>query len=240
MGRYALEQLRKRGIACHLETRLELGGRRSRGALDRRGDGHRDPGLDGGGETATPRGRRPASGSTRRAGSSDGRRCRSPTSTTPGSPVTAAAIPDLANGPGTWTSPSAQHAVRQAKVLGDNIVASLRGFPAKDYHHKYVGSVASLGLYKGVAQVYGIKLKGFVAWFMHRTYHMSRMPTFARKAQVLIDWTQAFFFRREIVSLWGMHEPFQEFQEAAGAPPPPRGLGGSGSPGFVSKGNDLD
>jgi len=44
------------------------------------------------------------------------------------------------------------------------------------------------------------------------------VPTLARKAQVLIDWTQAFFFRREIVSLWSMHEPFKEFAEAAGTP----------------------
>jgi NADH dehydrogenase len=72
-----------------------------------------------------------------------------------------------------------------------------------------------------VAQVYGIKLKGFPAWFMHRTYHMSRVPTFARKLQVVVDWTQALFFRREIVSLWSMHEPFKEFAEAA-APAAPK------------------
>jgi NADH dehydrogenase len=70
-----------------------------------------------------------------------------------------------------------------------------------------------------VAQVYGVKLKGFPAWFMHRTYHMSRVPTTARKAQVLIDWTQAFFFRREIVGLWSFHEPFKEFAEAASERP---------------------
>ncbi len=134
----------------------------------------------------------------------------------------AGAIPDLSAEPGTWTSPSAQHAVRQAKTLADNIIAALRGFPLEDYKHKYVGSVASLGLYKGVAQVYGIKLKGFPAWFMHRTYHMSRMPTLARKVQVLIDWNQAFFFRREIVSLWGMHEPFEEFHQAAEAGSTPK------------------
>jgi NADH:ubiquinone reductase (H+-translocating) len=129
------------------------------------------------------------------------------------------AIPDLAN-PGEWYTPSAQHAVRQAKTLGNNLIAALRGFELKNYEHKYVGSVASLGLYKGVAQVYGIKLKGFPAWFMHRTYHVSRVPTFGRKLNVVVDWTQALFFRREIVSLWGMHAPFQEFQEAAGVLPP--------------------
>ena len=51
--------------------------------------------------------------------------------------------------------------------------------------------MASLGLYKGVAQVYGVKLKGLPAWFMHRTYHVSRVPTFNRKARVVADWTLA-------------------------------------------------
>jgi NADH dehydrogenase len=80
-----------------------------------------------------------------------------------------------------------------------------------------------------VAQVYGIKLKGFPAWFMHRTYHMSRVPTLARKLQVLVDWTQAFFFRREIVSLWSIHEPFKEFTEAAAPPPQPPAPGHDGA-----------
>ena len=105
--------------------------------------------------------------------------------------------------------------MRQAKQLANNILAVLRGNQPGEYRHKYVGSVASLGLHKGVAQVYGIKLKGFPAWFMHRTYHMSRVPTLARKLQVIIDWTQALFFKREIVSLWSMHEPFKEFAAAA-------------------------
>src|SRR5215204_249830 len=90
-----------------------------------------------------------------------------------------AAVPDLTSKvPGATTGPNAQHAVRQAKLLGDNIAAMLRGRTPKNYEHRYVGSVASLGLHKGVAEVYGIKVKGFLAWFMHRTYHISKMPTF--------------------------------------------------------------
>jgi len=126
-----------------------------------------------------------------------------------------AAVPDLTS-PGAFCSPSAQHAVRQARQLGDNLAAVLRGEPTTDYRHAYAGSVASLGLYQGVAQVYGVKLKGFPAWFMHRTYHMSRMPTFSRKAQVVLDWTQALLFRREVVGLWSMREPTKQFHEAAG------------------------
>jgi NADH dehydrogenase len=127
----------------------------------------------------------------------------------------AVAVPDLTMPEGTECAPNAQHAVRQSKVLADNIVAALRGFPLHEYKHKYVGSVAGLGLYKGVANVYGIKLKGVLAWFMHRTYHMSRVPTLNRKTRVIVDWTMALFFKREIVSLWSMHEPFTEFQQAA-------------------------
>ena len=126
-----------------------------------------------------------------------------------------AAVPDLTGGADATTGPSAQHAVRQAKVLADNIVLGLNGRSPNAYAHKYVGSVASLGLHKGVAQVYGIKLRGFPAWFMHRTYHVSRVPTLNRKARVVLDWTLALFFRREVVSLGSLQHPRDEFSEAS-------------------------
>ncbi len=127
-----------------------------------------------------------------------------------------AAVPDLtAAVPGTLCSPSAQHAVRQARRLADNIVAVLTGRQVVDYKHKHVGSVASLGLHRGVAQVYGVKLRGIVAWFMHRTYHLSRIPTFNRKVRVTLDWTLALFLKREVVSLGQLHEPRESFSEYA-------------------------
>ncbi|MER7497747.1 NAD(P)/FAD-dependent oxidoreductase [Streptomyces pharetrae] len=132
----------------------------------------------------------------------------------------AAAVPDVTAGPGTDCAPNAQHAVRQARVLGDNIVRSLRGEPLRTYSHKYVGSVASLGLHKGVAHVYGRKLKGYPAWFMHRAYHLSRVPTFNRKARVLAEWGLAGLFKREIVSLGSLEHPRAEFELAAGGKPP--------------------
>jgi len=126
-----------------------------------------------------------------------------------------AAVPDLTGPPGALTGPSAQHAVRQARTLGDNLALVLNGRSPNAYVHKYAGSVASLGLYKGVAQVYGIKLRGFPAWFMHRTYHVSRVPTFNRKTRVVLDWTLALFFRRDIVSLGSLQHPREEFSEAS-------------------------
>jgi NADH dehydrogenase len=123
------------------------------------------------------------------------------------------AVPDLTSDvPGVTCSPSAQHAVRQAKQLADNIIGMLRNDPPVEYRHKYAGSVASLGLYKGVAQVYGIKLKGVAAWFMHRTYHVSRVPTFNRKVRVIADWTLALFLKREVVSLGQLHVPRESFE----------------------------
>jgi NADH:ubiquinone reductase (H+-translocating) len=105
--------------------------------------------------------------------------------------------------------------VRQAKLLADNVLASLRGQPLRDYRHPYAGSVASLGLHKGVAEIYGVKLRGLPAWFMHRTYHMTRMPTTNRKVRVVADWTLALFFHREIVSLGDFENPRKDFEAAA-------------------------
>ncbi|WP_433256042.1 NAD(P)/FAD-dependent oxidoreductase [Streptosporangium sp. CA-135522] len=124
-----------------------------------------------------------------------------------------AAVPDLTK-PGETCAPNAQNAVRQARRLADNVVATLRGKARSPYKHAYVGSVATLGLYQGVAQIYGRKLRGLPAWLMHRTYHLSRVPTVNKKVRVLTDWTLGLFFRREIVSLGAISDPRQEFELA--------------------------
>ncbi|WP_329252926.1 FAD-dependent oxidoreductase [Streptomyces sp. NBC_01478] len=220
MGTYTVTQLRRRNIQVLLETRLES-------CVDRvavLSDGQRFP-------TRTlvwtagvkPH---PVLAATDLPLTAHGRLDCTPELTIAGTTHAwaagdAAAVPDVtADRPGTRTAPNAQHAVRQAKILGDNIVHSLRDEPLETYAHKYVGSVASLGLHKGVAQVYGRKLKGYPAWFMHRVYHLSRVPTFNRKARVLAEWTLAGLFKREIVSLGSLEHPRAEFELAAGGKPP--------------------
>ncbi|MQY16208.1 NADH dehydrogenase-like protein [Streptomyces sp. RB5] len=130
-----------------------------------------------------------------------------------------AQVPDLASGPGAWCPPNAQHALRQAKVLGDNVVSEMRGFPQREYRHKNKGAVAGLGLHKGVAMIvlgkFKLKLKGRLAWYMHRGYHGMAVPTFNRKIRVLADWTLAMFLKREVVSLGAIQSPRDEFYEAA-------------------------
>ncbi|QIZ36116.1 NAD(P)/FAD-dependent oxidoreductase [Saccharopolyspora sp. ASAGF58] len=127
-----------------------------------------------------------------------------------------AAVPDLTSSdPDALCSPSAQHAIRQAKVLADNILAMLRGEQLLNYKHKYAGSVAGLGLFQGAAEVYGVKLKGFPAWLLHRGYHLMRMPTASHKARILGDWLMELPFPRQVVALGELHDPRAEFVKAA-------------------------
>ena len=224
MGRYTAEQLRSRDIDVRLSTRLES----CEDGLVVLSDGttmRADTLVWTAGVKAHP-----VLANTGLPLDDKGRlRCRSDLRVTGDHGVVegawgagdCAAVPDLTGAPGTTCSPSAQHAVRQAKVLGDNLVAAVRGQEPVEYRHKHVGSVASLGLHKGVGQVYGIKIKGWPAWFMHRTYHMSRMPTFNRKVRIVLDWTLALFFRRGLVALGRLEDPRAEFRAAA-TPAPPR------------------
>jgi NADH dehydrogenase len=142
------------------------------------------------------------------------------------------AVPDLTQ-PGKMCAPTAQHAVRQANHLADNLVRRIRGKDLKEYKHIFAGSVASLGLHKGVAEIYGIKMRGLLAWLMHRTYHLSRVPTLNRKVRVASDWTLALFFSRDFVSLSQFADPKATFRAAADHGDVGRALEGAGPPGAV-------
>ncbi|WP_157249370.1 NAD(P)/FAD-dependent oxidoreductase [Nonomuraea typhae] len=212
MGKWTLEQLRERGIDVKLETRLEscVGGHvvLSDGTtfeaetLVWTAGVKPSPVAAGGGLPLDERGRIKTTTLLTVDGVKDAFAAGD-----------AAGVPDVTS-PGEYCAPNAQHAVRQAKVLADNIMRSMRGQKLVEYRHKYVGSVAGLGLHRGVANVYGVKLRGFPAWFMHRTYHLSRVPTLNRKVRVVVDWTLALFFRRETISLGEMEHPRDGFRAA--------------------------
>jgi NADH:ubiquinone reductase (H+-translocating) len=123
-----------------------------------------------------------------------------------------AAVPDLAAGrPGAVTVPNAQNAVRQGKLLARNIVASLRGRAAKPYVHHSLGTIATLGLGRGIFQYRGIVIKGLPAWLMHRGYHVLAVPSWERKIRVLAVWLTAAVFGRDIVSLAAVQDPRRAF-----------------------------
>jgi len=82
--------------------------------------------------------------------------------------------------------------------------------------------VASLGMYKGVAQMFGrIKVRGFLAWVLHRTYHVFAMPTVNRKLRIMAGWTASLLLRREVVALGSLHDPRAAFRAAAAPMPVP-------------------
>jgi NADH dehydrogenase len=130
-----------------------------------------------------------------------------------------AAVPDLAAPvAGTFTVPNAQHAVRQGKLLAKNLVASLRGRAPKEYVHHSLGAVATLGLGTGIFQFRGLVIKGFLAWLMHRGYHVLAVPTWDRKFRVLAVWVTAVFYGRDIVSLASVQRPREAFVTEADVP----------------------
>ena len=112
-----------------------------------------------------------------------------------------ARVPNLAT-PGGYDPPTCQHALRQARRLAKN----LRG-NAKPYRYRMLGQAATLGRYKGIAQVPGFLLRGFPGWFVTRTYHLYQLPLLRRKLRVVTDWTTALFFRRDIAELGMLGHP---------------------------------
>ena len=112
-----------------------------------------------------------------------------------------ARVPNLAT-PGEFDPPTSQHALRQARRLAKN----LRGEP-RPYRYRMLGQVATLGRYKGIADVLGLRLRGFPGWFVTRTYHLYQLPLLSRKLRVVTDWTTSLFFRRDIAELGMLGHP---------------------------------
>lgn len=108
--------------------------------------------------------------------------------------------------------PTCQHALRQARRLAGN----LRG-ETRPYHYRMLGQVATLGRHKGIADVMGLHLHGFPGWFVTRTYHLLQLPLATRKLRVVVDWTVALFFRRDIAELSMLGHP-QPLSDEGGEP----------------------
>ena len=112
-----------------------------------------------------------------------------------------ARVPNAAT-PADFDPPTCQHALRQARRLAKNLAGE-----AKPYRYRMLGQAATLGRYKGIAQVPGARLRGFPGWFVTRTYHLYQLPLLTRKLRVVADWTTALFFRRDIAELGMLGHP---------------------------------
>jgi NADH dehydrogenase len=109
-----------------------------------------------------------------------------------------AAIPDPQGKP---YPPLAQHALREARQLAKNILAVVRGAAPQPFVYSSKGTLAALGHYKGAGRVYRFNIHGFLAWWVWRTYYVSRMPRWSRRMRIIIDWTVALFFKNDVVQL---------------------------------------
>jgi NADH dehydrogenase len=109
--------------------------------------------------------------------------------------------------------PTAQHAIREGKVAAKNVISIIEikrmkeedkeetGEGLKIFDYKTKGTMAEIGRRNGVADILGLKVHGFVAWWIWRTYYLANLPTIEKKVRVMVDWTVDLFFRRDVTKL---------------------------------------
>ena len=108
-----------------------------------------------------------------------------------------AAVPDPASGKSC--PPTAQHAIRQGKVVAENIIAAINGGQGRRFEFKTIGALASIGKRTGVARIMGVNFSGFVAWWLWRTIYLSKLPRFEKKVRVALDWFLDLLFSKDLV-----------------------------------------
>ncbi|HZL34602.1 MAG TPA: NAD(P)/FAD-dependent oxidoreductase [Tepidisphaeraceae bacterium] len=106
----------------------------------------------------------------------------------------------------------AQHALREARLLARNITAAIRNQPLEPFIYQTKGTLAALGHFKGVGKIGKIHIRGFIAWWVWRTYYVMQMPRWDRRIRIILDWTIALFFKNDIVQLdlFGVAHPREQ------------------------------
>jgi NADH dehydrogenase len=100
---------------------------------------------------------------------------------------------------GQYCPPTAQHALREGKVVAQNIAAEIRGGKKKAFSFATIGQLAAIGRRTGVARILGVNFSGFIAWFLWRTIYLSKLPRFEKKLRVALDWTLDLLFTKDLV-----------------------------------------
>jgi NADH dehydrogenase len=133
----------------------------------------------------------------------------------------AAAVPDPAKGRKQPTPPTCQHAIRQGRVVGENVAASLAGRKTRPFRYRTLGVFVDMGRNKAVASILGIPLRGFPAWFAARTYHLAMMPGFARRVRLGADWAVGLLFGRASAELGQLGHPpaLRDYLDEEATPP---------------------
>jgi NADH dehydrogenase len=129
----------------------------------------------------------------------------------------AAAIPDLTQ-PGRITPPTAQHAIRQGKVLARNVAASLGCGTPHDYRHRNMGLVVDLGPGYAVANPLKVSLSGYPAKLVTRAYHLHAIPRVVNRWAVAMSYLTDAVFDRSVVSVGLATPESARFSASEGIP----------------------
>jgi NADH:ubiquinone reductase (H+-translocating) len=137
--------------------------------------------------------------------------------------LTANAFMEVPGWPGVWAlgdsavipdphtgkpyPPTAQHALRQGRVLAENILAAIGSRQKKAFVFKTIGLLASIGRRTGVAQILGVNFSGFLAWWLWRTIYLSKLPRLEKKVRVALDWLLDVVFSKDLVQVRTQRAP---------------------------------
>jgi NADH dehydrogenase len=127
-----------------------------------------------------------------------------------------ALVPDRQTG--KFCPPTAQHALREGKILAENLLATVRGGGKKPFVFTTIGQLASIGRRTGVANIMGVNFSGFLAWWLWRTIYLSKLPRFEKKVRVALDWTLDLLFSKDLVQFVTLRAPTMSRPEPGGRP----------------------
>ncbi len=102
---------------------------------------------------------------------------------------------------GKLSPPTAQFADRQARFLAKNIISKIKGKPTREFSYKPAGMLASIGHNNAVAEIYGLRMSGIIAFFIWRAIYLAKVPTLQRKTRLFLEWTWSVFFPHDIAHL---------------------------------------
>lgn len=117
--------------------------------------------------------------------------------------------------PSDYAPPTAQFAVREARCLARNIVLAQQGRPLTRFFYNPRGSLASIGNYRAVAEVFGIRLSGLFAWLLWRGFYIGMLPGFSTRLRVALNWLFDYFLPRSIVQIANSERPATYYRRYA-------------------------
>ena len=121
-------------------------------------------------------------------------------------------LPVSDDGTARFAPPTAQFAVREAKCLAQNLAATLRGKSLQTFNYNPRGSLASIGNYRAVAEVFGVRLSGLFAWILWRGFYIGMLPGFSTRLRVALNWLFDYFLPRSIVQIANRNDAASHFR----------------------------